>query len=101
MTERSTRTPSSTEITGRNGLRRTIRRGELRQIVPLANTTIYELELRGEFPRRFYLTPRCVAWDLGEVEAWLADRRDDGRPDQVKRMHYPDVRLRRTRPVKA
>ena len=101
MTERSTRTPSATEVTGRNGLRRTIRRGELRQIVPLADTTIYELELRGEFPRRFYLTPRCVAWDLGEVEAWLEARRDEGRSGHVKPSHYPDVRLRRTRPVRA
>ena len=43
--------------------RRTIRRQELRQMVPLAETTIYEMERRGEFPRRFNLTPRCVVWD--------------------------------------
>ena len=41
-------------------LRRTIRRSELRQIVPLADSTIYELERRGEFPQRFFLTARCV-----------------------------------------
>lgn len=40
--------------------RRTIRRRELHQIVPLAGTTIYEMEQRAEFPRRFRLTPRCV-----------------------------------------
>src|SRR6266404_2356943 len=56
-------------------VRRTIRRNELRRIVPLADTTIYELELRGEFPRRFNLTARCVVWDLGEVEDWLVARR--------------------------
>ena len=50
------------------------RRHELRQIVPLADTTIYEMEQRGEFPRRFALTPRCVVWDLAEVEAWLNER---------------------------
>ena len=44
--------------------RRTIRRQELRQIIPLSETTIYEMERRGEFPRRFNLTPRCVVWDL-------------------------------------
>ena len=49
--------------------RRTIRRQDLRQIVPLAETTIYEMERRGEFPHRFNLTPRCVVWDLAEVEA--------------------------------
>ena len=53
------------------GLPRTIRRHELRLIVPLADSTIYEMEKRGEFPRRFNLTPRCVVWDLEEVEAWL------------------------------
>jgi len=60
------------------GLRRTIRRSELRQIVPLADSTIYELERRGEFPQRFYLTARCVVWDLAEVMAWLRNRRQAG-----------------------
>ena len=57
------------------GLPRTIRRLELRLIVPLAYSTIYEMEKRGEFPRRFNLTPRCVVWDLEEVETWLEQRR--------------------------
>jgi prophage regulatory protein len=30
--------------------KRTVRRPELRKIVPLASTTIYEMEQRGEFP---------------------------------------------------
>jgi prophage regulatory protein len=60
------------------GLRRTVRRSELRQIVPLANSTIYELERRGEFPQRFFLTARCVVWDLGEVLAWLQSQRQAG-----------------------
>src|SRR5436190_4917104 len=33
------------------------------------------MEQRGEFPRRFALSPRCVVWDLAEVEAWLASAR--------------------------
>jgi len=44
-------------------------------MVPLADSTIYEMEQRGEFPQRFALSPRCVVWDLAEVEAWLASRR--------------------------
>ena len=36
---------------------RTVRRPELRKIVPLANTTIYEMEQRGEFPRRLSDVP--------------------------------------------
>ena len=78
---------------------RTVRRAELRRIVPLADTTIYELEQRGEFPRRFNLTARCVVWDLGEVEAWLAERRRASEAAQLRRAPFPDVRKRRARPV--
>jgi predicted DNA-binding transcriptional regulator AlpA len=46
---------------------RTIRRQQLREIVPLADSTIYEMEQRGEFPRRFALSPRCVG--CGRVSA--------------------------------
>lgn len=77
--------------------RRTIRRHELRQIVPLADTTIYEMERCGEFPRRFNLTPRCVVWDLAEVEAWIEERKQAPRANAAK----PDVHLRKTRPVRA
>ncbi|UVL52333.1 AlpA family transcriptional regulator [Pseudomonas sp. B21-036] len=77
--------------------RRTIRRQELRQIVPLAETTIYEMERRGEFPCRFNLTPRCVVWDLVEVEAWIEERKQAPRSSSSK----PDVHLRKTRPVRA
>ncbi len=78
-------------------INRTIRRQELRQIVPLADSTIYEMEQRGEFPRRFALSPRCVVWDLAEVEAWLHARRSV----PVSRAPSPDVRQRRSRPVRA
>lgn len=76
---------------------RTIRRNELRQIVPLAETTIYEMERRGEFPRRFNLTPRCVVWDLAEVEAWIEERKQAPRDHTIR----PDVHQRKTRPVRA
>ncbi len=84
----------------RTSVRRTIRRTELRQLVPLADTTIYELEQRGEFPRRFNLTARCVVWDLAEVEAWLDDRRRASNAATIQRAPAPDVRQRRTRPVR-
>jgi prophage regulatory protein len=77
-------------------LRRTIKKPELRQMVPLADSTIWEMEQKGQFPRRFLLTPRCVVWDLAEIEAWLKLRRD--RP--IPRAAGPDVRLRRSRPVR-
>jgi prophage regulatory protein len=75
--------------------RRTIRRKQLREMVPLADSTVYEMEQRGEFPRRFALTPRCVVWDLDEVQAWLAARRSK----PILRAPSPDV-MRRARPVK-
>lgn len=75
---------------------RTIRRQQLREMVPLADSTIYEMEQRGEFPRRFALTPRCVVWDLSEVQAWLAARRSK----PILRAPGPDVKQRRARPVK-
>jgi prophage regulatory protein len=82
------------------GLPRTIRRHELRLVVPLADSTIYEMEKRGEFPRRFKLTTRCVVWDLEEVEAWLQQRRQTYLAGRAKIAPAPDVRRRKTRPVK-
>ncbi len=76
-----------------------IRRSQLRKIVPLADTTIYELEQRGEFPRRFYLTPRCPVWDLAEVKAWLVERRKATEAGAISATP-PDVRKRLTRPVR-
>lgn len=80
--------------------RRAIRQQQLREMVPLADSTIYDMEQRGEFPQRFYLTSRCVVWDLAEVEAWLDTRRRASRANTVKRAPSPDVKLRRSRPVK-
>lgn len=80
--------------------KRTIRRHQLREIVPLADTTIYDMEQRGEFPQRFYLTARTVVWDLGEVEAWLEQRRQASRAKAIKRAPPPNVNLRKARPVK-
>ncbi|GGN63178.1 transcriptional regulator [Novosphingobium indicum] len=75
---------------------RTVRRQQLKEMVPLADSTIFEMERRGEFPRRYALSPRTVVWNLDEVEAWLADRK--ARP--VQRAQSVDVKDRRTRPVK-
>ena len=77
-------------------LRRTIKKPQLRQMVPLADSTIWEMERRGEFPKRFLLTPRCVVWDLAEVEAWLERRRNQ----PIRRAPPPDVRRRVSRPVR-
>ena len=80
-------------------VRRTIRRSQLRQIVPLADTTIYEMEQQGKFPRRFRLTPRCVVWDLDEVETWIDERRRASHAGEIETAPSPDVRRRKSRPV--
>ncbi|ATC28424.1 helix-turn-helix transcriptional regulator [Caulobacter vibrioides] len=80
---------------------RAIRRAQLHKIVPLADTTIYEMERRGEFPRRFALTRRCVVWDLAEVETWLAERKRQAQEGTQERAPLPDVRDRKTRPVRS
>ena len=79
---------------------RVIRRKELRRVVPLSDTTIYELERRGQFPRRFRLTPRCVVWDLAEVQEWLVRRRQVFDEGLIEACPGPKVSLRRTRPVR-
>ena len=72
----------------------------LHRIVPLSDTTIYEMERRGEFPRRFNVTPRCVGWDLEEVEAWVEARKQAHRCNANASRSGPDVHQRRTRLVK-
>jgi prophage regulatory protein len=42
-----------------------------------------------------------VVWDLGEVEAWVAERRRSTESASTRRAPHPDVRKRRSRPVKA
>src|SRR5690606_42079765 len=83
----------------RNGppIKRTIRRHQLREIAPLADSTIYEMEQRGEFPRRFALSPRCVVWDLAEVDAWLESRRSRPIP-RTKHPHHAHRKFRRIKP---
>nr|AXH01862.1 Transcriptional regulator [Serratia marcescens]AXH02085.1 Transcriptional regulator [Serratia marcescens]AXH02494.1 Transcriptional regulator [Serratia marcescens]AXH02759.1 Transcriptional regulator [Serratia marcescens] len=63
----------------------------------MSESQITKLEKAGEFPQRFALTNRTVAWNLDEVEAWLDKQQAEntGRtPD-----YSPDVRQRKQRPV--
>ncbi len=62
-----------------------INRKTLLEMIPLSARTIYNLEQRGEFPRRIALTSRNVAWQLSEVEQWIRNRNSAilKRPDPV------------------
>ncbi|WP_374258113.1 helix-turn-helix transcriptional regulator [Aquabacterium sp.] len=55
-----------------------INRKTLLAMIPLSERTIFNMEQRGEFPRRIALTSRNVAWDLAEVELWIEARRSSG-----------------------
>jgi len=92
----STTAPASTLLP-----RRALRRAELRRIVPLSNATIYELEQREDFPRRFYLTSRCVVWDSDEVYAWLDARKQLDQQTKIGRAPAPDIHSCRRRPLKS
>lgn len=74
-------------------MRAAVRKNELIKIVPLSFYAIDKLEKAGEFPKRFPLTERVVAWNRDEVEAWLDARqqnsgditRDPGMMDGLKK----------------
>ncbi|BEM00835.1 AlpA family phage regulatory protein [Serratia bockelmannii] len=75
-----------------------IRKPQLLAMVPMSESQITKLEKAGDFPQRFALTNRTVAWNLDEVEAWLDKQQAEntGRtPD-----YSPDVRQRKQRPVR-
>lgn len=67
-----------------------IDRRRLHEIVPLSQRTVFDLEQRGEFPRRFVLTARRVAWDLAEVEQWMEDCRSEGKQARMPGAKLPE-----------
>jgi prophage regulatory protein len=58
-----------------NALTKLISKKTLLTMIPLSDRTIFDMEKRGEFPRRIVLASRKVAWELVEVENWLAERK--------------------------
>lgn len=55
-----------------------INRKKLLAMIPLSERAIYNMEQRGDFPRRIVLTSRNVAWDLDEVGEWIEARKSSG-----------------------
>ena len=55
-------------------MKRAVGKKELLTIVPLSLSTIYRLEKKGEFPKRWYITDGRCAWNVEEVECWLDER---------------------------
>lgn len=55
-----------------------INRKTLLAMIPLSDRTIFNMDKRGEVPRRIALTSRNVAWELAEVEEWIESRKQSG-----------------------
>lgn len=60
-----------------------VRKTKLLSMVPLSEYAIDKMEKAGDFPKRFPLTSRVVAWDQEEVEAWLDARKQN--PELIER----------------
>lgn len=58
---------------------RLINKKQVLAMIPVCEKTLANMEKRGDFPRRFAITPRLVAWDANEVEAWMAAQQSAGR----------------------
>lgn len=57
--------------------RRILRRPEVEQKTGFKRAHIYTLMREGRFPKAIRLGIRAVGWDSAEVEAWIAERRQD------------------------
>ena len=69
----------------RHAMRRVFKRGaamakklarldQVRELVPYSRSEIYRLMALGQFPKNIRIGARAVAWDLDEVQAWIAAR---------------------------
>jgi len=47
----------------------------------LKRSSLYEAISQGRFPKQIRLGTRSVGWLLTEVEAWIAERVADSRPE--------------------
>ena len=53
---------------------RLVRQAEVMRMTGLSRTAIWELERRGEFPRRRRIGARTVAWLESELVEWMRSR---------------------------
>jgi len=77
-------------VNKQHAIKTLINRKKLLTMIPLSDRTIFNLEQRGDFPRRIALTSRNVAWDLAEIEEWIETRKLSGiqaiRPGVIHRI---------------
>ena len=59
---------------------------QLGNLIPLSRSTIWRMERRGDFPRRFAITSGRVGWNEKEVQSWIKSRLTQGKacdPDKT------------------
>lgn len=54
---------------------RVIKLDEVKTITGLSKTAIYRQEQAGEFPKRFKISKRSIAWSLIEVDQWIQGKK--------------------------
>ena len=59
-------------------MKKLINKKTLLSLIPLSEKAIYNMEKRGDFPKRIALTSRNVAWVLTDVENWIKERQESG-----------------------
>lgn len=57
--------------------RRILRRAEVERKTGFKRAHLYTLMREGRFPKALRLGIRAVGWDSAEVEAWIAERRQN------------------------
>lgn len=63
------------------GPRRMLDIVEVRRLVPLARTTIFNMEKNGKFPKSKFITPNCRVWFEDEIIDWQENGLDE-RPNR-------------------
>jgi len=51
-----------------------LRLQQVKQVVGLGRTSIYQMMGTGHFPRPVSLGPRAIGWRHGDIKAWLLSR---------------------------
>lgn len=51
-----------------------LRLQQVKQVVGLGRTSIYQMMGTGDFPRPVSLGPRAIGWRYGDIRAWLLSR---------------------------
>ena len=60
--------------------RRLLRLREVKHLVGLGRSAIYDQVKRGHFPAPVHIGPRAVAWASDQIDAWIDSRIQLSRP---------------------